>query len=151
MGSRRRTQWIRVATTTGATAAGVNTVLDLGGAQTAAGFTLLRLHLFLQVPFVAVGDATFLGIISGRDTDVGGAAGRPPDALNDNALPWRYWQKLMPTASGAAIDVIRDYNLDIKSRIKLPNRNEFALLTLHNANAAAATYNLAWAGLWALP
>ena len=150
-GTRRRTKWIRIANTTGAVAAGVNTVLDAGGAQTAGGMTLMRFYLWLQVPYVGVGDSTFVGLISGRDTDVGGGANRPPDPLNDARLPWRFYYKCLPTATGAAIDTVKVYTFDIKSRIKLADDNEMALLTLHNANAAAATYNYAFAGLWALP
>jgi hypothetical protein len=145
-------EWTRTQGAISALPAGSCQVSDLSNATAGPGWTLLRVHFLLQVPFAAATDSSLFGLILARDTDLGTSAGRAPNPLNDAALGWRFWTKCMPGASGAAVDTEAVFSFDIKSKVKIGNGvNTKLVYALHNANAAAATYAFAYSALWALP
>ena len=151
-GTRRRTQWCRLNGTIAALPAGNTAVLDLGALiPTMGGYTVLRTHVHIQVPFVASGDSYVFGLIIGRDTDVGTSANRAPDPLNDTLLPWRMNYKMMPASSGAAVNVLERYDFDIRSKSKIDSTNQKWLMSIHNSAGQAGTLNYMASTLFALP
>jgi hypothetical protein len=105
----------------------------------------------MRIPFVGATDATLVGLIVGRSTDVAtGAAVHPAPAL-DPEVDWMYSTRYYAIGTGAATDIAREVNIDIRSKRKMDEVGQVLLLTITNNNAAAANYMYFSRVLFALP
>jgi len=148
--ARRKLVWDTVDGTVAGLAAATTTSVQLNPSLLAnlPGFTLTRVHLRISIPYVAVTDATRIGIIVGRTSDIGTVR---PDPNTENELDWMYLTNYFATASGAAVDTQREIVIDVRSRRKMDEVGMTPLLVIRNGNAAAATYRFHGRVLFALP
>jgi hypothetical protein len=114
------------------------------------GVTIMRTHL--HVLFVGI-DPTHLpriGLVVGRNTDVGINVAGQQDPSNPE-LDWMHLDRPIPTASGATIDSVIPYYVDNHSKRKMQELNQAYILAMTNTNAAAQAIQI-WARvLIALP
>jgi len=137
--TRRKLVWATESFSVPALAAGATKVLNLTSPSlpNTLGMTVMRMHIRLQVPFVAASDNTQLGFIVGRTADV---AANTPTVPGNEALDWMYVTSLFATATGAAVDTLRVFDFDIRSKRKMEELEQILLISVRNNNAAAANY-----------
>jgi len=131
-------------------AAGVQTSVQLnsGLLQNLPGFTVIRTHVRMQVPFVGITDKCTIGLIVGRNSDVGTIR---PDVTGEPELDWMHLEQFYPAASGAAVDTLQVITVDNHSKRKMDEPSQVYMLSIKNGNAAAAAYVGYARVLFALP
>ena len=149
-GQRRKLVWATTDSTVAALAAGVATNVQLNSALLAnlPGFTVIRTHIRIQIPFVAVTDSTVVGLQVVRFSDVGTAR---PTLPADQDTDWAYLARYYAQATGAAIDTSREFVIDLRAKRKMEEVSQAYILMIQNNNAAAATYHFFARTLFALP
>ena len=122
-------------------------VLEVAGAST-LGITIMRTHVRMQINLGASGDFLQIGLLIGRDADVGLAV---PTPFNEPELDWMWDTVEFARASGAAIDSPFTVEYDVRSKRKMEELNQRYLLCVYNSAAAAHNVSYFVRTLVALP
>jgi hypothetical protein len=153
MGSnRRKLVWATANTSIAAIPVAGGFGLDLTGNLRTAGAsvlggTVMRTHLVLSLPFVNVSDFWAVGLLVCRDVDL--AAGIDPNTNPGD--DWMFYRQYFPTASGAAVDSVREVVVDLRSKRKFQELEQRYGLHVFNHTGAAKTVPLFARTLVALP
>jgi len=132
---RRRTEWVELSHQD-AIGAGTAVNYDLCAASPDDVFTVMRTILRITVQnWAAVADILTFGTMVGRASDIG----TTPNLASDPGLDWSWKGALTPESTGAAVDVIQHYDIDIKSKRKVTDSSLRYLLCWTNGSAASKT------------
>jgi hypothetical protein len=110
----------------------------------------MRTHLVMQVNFPASTSLWRVGLIVGRNTDVGINVAGQQDPSNPE-LDWMLLRREMATFSGATVDAARVLEYDLRAKRKMQELNQAYILALSNSTAASQTYQIFARVLIALP
>ena len=117
-------------------AAGTGANRDLLAAYSEDAGTVVRLLLAVTVQnWVAVGDIITIGTVLGRAADIG----TTPLLASMPGLDWSFKNPIFPGTSGAAVDAMKTYNFDIKSKRKFSEVDQRYLICFDNGSAASKT------------
>ena len=114
-----------------------------------AGITVMRTHLMYKVRnFSATGDFHRIGMIKARASDIG------TNRLSVTAEPdldWMLIKELAATSNGAAVNAAMSYEVDLKAKRKIQEKNETLALSVVANTAAGTTVDIYARVLLALP
>jgi len=127
----------------------VDLLADYGVAGlTHEGITVVRTHIRMNFGYATAADVWSWGLSVVRLTDIGTQSPQP--ALNP-LISWMMNVQEQPTATGAAVDVLKECIYDVKSRRKIHEPGSTLGLCLTNGTAAARTVQVQARVLMALP
>ena len=112
------------------------------------GTTIMRIHASVHLPFGVVADYWYGGIVVGRLSDIPGTA---PAVSTDPEIDWMLAQAIYSTATGAAVDVAKNWTIDLRAKRKMQELDQALLFCLTNVTAAAQTPRVFFRTLVALP
>jgi hypothetical protein len=101
------------------------------------GNTIIRVHLKVMAQYTALGTRFQLGLIIGRQADVGlTSTALAPDGVNSRDLPWMLNTRLYAQASAATVDAQVVYEWDLKSRRVQKQLDERLLFCIESSAAS---------------
>jgi len=101
-----------------------------------AGITIMRTHLMYRVRnFSATGDFHRIGLIKARSTDIGT---NRLSVVAEPDLDWMLIKELPATSNGAAVNASASFDVDLRAKRKIQEKNETMAL-VQNASTAAGT------------
>jgi hypothetical protein len=148
--ARRRVEWADATFTHNAVASGVTVNQELLTTFVAAsgsreGLTIMRIHGFGSYAPASVGGVSRLGIIVDDINDA------PPSPLTFPYQDWMINRAVFPTASGAAVDAVRLFEIDLRSKRKLHGMSDGLYMVWEPTDTGTSSINVQLRILVALP
>jgi len=150
--NRRQLVWATTNVTVAAVAANTVTGIDLTAnlrttGASVLGATIIRTHLRLGLIYATNADQYVTGLIICRDADVVPGI----DPFNNPGDDWMLWAVDPPTASGAAIDVFRTVEYDIRAKRRMQELEQRYAIFVGNRTSAAHNIAVSARVLVAMP
>jgi len=110
--------------------------------------TIVRTHLRYQLIYAAATNFWTMGLIVGRDVDVGTSS---PDPNSEPELDWMLLRQDLANSNGAAINTTREFDVDLRAKRRMDELGQRYIVKWHNGTAASNGVAMYARVLFALP